>query len=158
MSEGSVIVSSMPPRKDYGPHQLADHLGTYRSMVERARHFGLIPEPDLPRGRWSAAVADDLREKLPEIEAGTKCLGAAGLKKRGWTEAMIRDLLGEPDWSADNPHYKTAAPMRLWRVQRIDAAETSPEFTARQERAQRACAAAAKATETRKVWKALGGT
>jgi hypothetical protein len=117
----------------------------------------LLPEPDLPRGRWSAAVADDLRKRLPEIEAGTKCIGAAGLKERGWTEAMIRDLLGDPDWSADNPYYKSAAPMRLWRVQRADAAETSAEFTARQERAQRACAAAAKATETRKVWKALGG-
>lgn len=157
MSEGSVIVAGMP-RKDFGPHQLADYLGTWHSAVERARGFGLIPEPDMPRGRWSAAVADELLGRWPEISAATECIGAAGLKARGWTEAMIRDLLGDPDWSADNPHYKSAAPMRLWRVQRAGQAESSPGFAQRQERAQRACAAAAKATETKQIWKLLGGS
>jgi hypothetical protein len=149
-------VDSMP-RDDYGPHQLAGFLGTYRSTIERARHFGLIPGPDMPRGRWSAAVADDLLGRWAEIEAATECIGAAGLKARGWTETMIRDLLGDPDWLADNPHCKSAAPMRLWRVQRAGQAEASPGFAARQEQARRACAAAAKAAETKKIWKLLGG-
>jgi hypothetical protein len=156
MSGGRVTVDAMP-RDDYGPHQLADYLGTYRSTIERARAFGLIPGPDLPRGRWSAAVADELHSRQDEIEAAAKCIGAAGLKARGWTEAMIRDMLGNPDWLADNPHCKSAGPMRLWRVQRAEQAETSPGFARRQEQAQKACAAAAKATETKKIWKLLGG-
>jgi hypothetical protein len=71
---------------------------------------------------------------------------------------MIRDLLGDPDLRTDNPHYKTAAPRRLWRLQKVEAAEARPEFASRRERAARQCAAAGKAAETRKIWKALGGT
>lgn len=70
---------------------------------------------------------------------------------------MIRDLLGPPDLTADNPHYKTAAPRWLWRLQRVQAAEASPEFAARRERAGLRRAAASKAAETRRLWKALGG-
>jgi hypothetical protein len=44
--------------------------------------------------------------------------------------------------------------MRLWRRQRAEQAEDSPEFARRQDRAARQRAAAA---ETRKLWKALGG-
>jgi hypothetical protein len=145
-------------RRDYGPHQLADYLGTFNGNVDRARFFGLIPGPDRDGGRrWSAAVAEEIRARWPETLAAIKCVGAAGLKARGWTEAMIRDLLGDPDLTVDNPHYKTAAPMRLWRLQRAEAAEALPEFTVRRERAAAQCAAAAKASETRKIWKALGG-
>ena len=44
-------------RRDYGPVQLADHLGLARWQLDRALAAGLIPGPDRPRGRWSAAVA-----------------------------------------------------------------------------------------------------
>ena len=40
---------------------------------------------------------------------------------------MIRDLLGEPDVLTDNPHYKTAAPRRLWLLQKVAAAEATAE-------------------------------
>jgi hypothetical protein len=70
---------------------------------------------------------------------------------------MIRDLLGDPDLYADNPHYKSAGPMRLWRLQRAEAAEGDPAFAARKERADRQRAAAGKAVETKKIWRALGG-
>jgi hypothetical protein len=148
-------------RRDYGPHQLADYLRAcwpdIYGSVDNARHFGLLPEPDRARGRWSAARAEEIRVRWPEIAAAARCVGAYGLKERGWTEAMIRDLLGDPDLTVDNPHYKSAAPMRLWRLQRAEAAETLPEFAVRRERAASHCAAAAKASETRKIWKALGG-
>ena len=144
-------------RRDYGPHQLADYLGAFYGQVDRARFFGLLPEPDRSGRRWSAAAAEEIRGRWPEIAATVECIGAPGLKARGWTEAMIRDILGEPDVLTDNPHYKTAAPRRLWRLQKVEAAEASPEFTLRRERAARQCAAAAKASETRKIWKALGG-
>lgn len=152
---------SATARRDYGPHQLADYLracwpDVYGS-VSNARTFGLLPGPDRARGRWSAALAEQIRARWPEIAAAAKCIGATGLRERGWTEAMIRDLLGAPDLLADNPHYKTAAPWRLWRLQRAEAIEATPEWAGRRERAARQCAAAAKASETRKIWKALGG-
>jgi hypothetical protein len=98
-------------------------------------------------------LADKIRERWPEISAASRCVGAYGLKERGWTEAMIRDLLGEPDRYVDNPHYKSAGQMRLWRLQRVEAAEAAPEFAGRKQRA-----GARKAAETREIWKALGGT
>jgi hypothetical protein len=145
-------------RREYGPHQLADYLGTFRGTVDRARLFGLLPDPDRGGGkRWSAAAAEEIRDRWPQVKAATECIGAPGLKERGWTESMIRDLLGEPDVLTDNPHYKTAAPRRLWRLQKAEAAEASPEFASRRERAGRQCASAARSAETRKLWKALGG-
>lgn len=149
------------PRRDYGPVQLADWLracwpDVYGS-VDNARHFGLLPEPDRARGRWSAALAEQIRATWPETAAAAKCVGAYGLKERGWTEAMIRDLLGDPDLLVDNPHYKKSGQWRLWRLQRAEAIEATAEFTARKERAARSQAAAAKAVETKKIWKALGG-
>jgi hypothetical protein len=153
----------MAPPNDYGPFQLTDYLracygSPLEASVDRARHFGLIPGPDRAGGkRWSAALAEDIRARWPEIAAASKCVGAYGLKERGWTEAMIRDLLGDPDLLVDNPHYKSGGPMRLWRLQRAEAAEAGPEFAAQRETASRRCAGAAKAAETRKLWKALGG-
>jgi hypothetical protein len=146
----------MPARRDYGPHQLADYLGTFHGSVDRARDFGLLPEPDRGGGRrWSAAAADKIHRRWPEIKAAIECIGAPGLKERGWTEAMIRDLLGEPDLLADNPHYKTAAPRRLWLLRKVEAAEAAPGFAERKDRAGRQCAAAAKGAEVKKVWKWL---
>jgi hypothetical protein len=150
-------------RRDYGPVQLAQYLHAcwpdLRGSVDRARHFGLLPEPDRGGGkRWSAALAEEIRARWPQIAAASRCIGAPGLRQRGWTEAMIRDLLGDPDLTADNPHYKTAAPMRLWRLQRAEAVEATPEFAGRRERAELQCAAAARGAETKKIWKALGGT
>jgi len=146
-------------RREYGPRQLAEYLGAPYGRVDNARFFGLLPKPDRSGGRrWSAAVAEDIRNRWPEIDAAAKCIGAAGLREHGWTEAMIRDLLGDPDLQVDSPHYKSAAPMRLWRLQRVEVIEASPEFARRRERAARQCAAASRSAETRKIWQALGGT
>jgi hypothetical protein len=142
--------------------QLADYLraayGPLTASVDRARYFGLLPQPDRAGGRrWSAARAEEIRAGWPEIAAAAKCIGACGLRERGWTEAMIRDLLGKPDLKVDNPHCSGAAPMRLWRLQRAEAIEATTEFAERRARAERQCAAAGKAAETRRLWKALGG-
>ena len=59
---------------------------------------------------------------------------AAGLKARGWTAAMIRDYLGEPDALTDNPHYRSAAPMRLYYQERCVEAE-QPGFSERRDKA-----------------------
>jgi hypothetical protein len=39
-------------------------------------------------------------------------ISIAGLKARGWTQALIT-LLGEPDVVTRNSHYAKSAPMRL---------------------------------------------
>lgn len=147
-------------RCDYGPVQLTAYLRQFyeRPYVFRARELGLLPEPDRANGtRWSHELAEQIRDRWPEIATAAECIGAVALKERGWTEAMIRDLLGEPDLRVKNPHYSSADPMRLWRLQRAEAAEGAPEFAGRKERAIRQCAAARKAAGTREIWAALGG-
>ena len=57
-----------------------------------------------------------------------KMLSRSGLRHRGWSPAMIRDLLGVEDATAQNPHYRNAAPMRLYRLSRVAAAERRPDF------------------------------
>jgi hypothetical protein len=138
---------------------MADYLGAFYGQVDRARLFGLLPAPDRGGGRrWSASVVEEIRGRWAEIAAAAECVGAPVLRERGWTESMIRDLLGEPDTTRDNPYYKCAYPMRLWRLQRAEAIEVTPEFAARRARGAVQCASAAKGAETRRIWKALGGT
>ena len=81
-------------RSAYGPVQLAEYLGASYTHVSRAREWQLIPEPDRSGRRWSAALAEAIRARWPEVQAAVECVGAVGLKERGWTDAMIRDLLG----------------------------------------------------------------
>ena len=114
----------MAPPNDYGPFQLTDYLierhgRPLGASVDRARHFGLIPGPDRGGGsRWSAALVKQISARWPEVAASAKCTGAPGLRERGWTESMIRDLLGDPDLYVDNPHYKKSGPMtrKLWKA------------------------------------------
>ena len=153
----SRVMTSGNRRSAYGPVQLAEYLGASYTHVDRARSWRLIPEPDRGGRRWSAALAEEIRGRWPEIAAAVECAGAVGLKERGWTEAMIRDLLGKPDTLRDNPHYKSAAPMRLWRLQHVEAVEATPEFAQRKARANGQRAAATKAAQTKKLWKLLGG-
>ena len=53
------------------------------------------------------------------------------LKDRGWTTALIRDFLGEPDWLVKKPHYSTAAPIRLYALERVEKAENNPHWQRR---------------------------
>jgi hypothetical protein len=53
------------------------------------------------------------------------------LKERGWTDAMVRDLLGGPDQLVPNPHYRSATPMRLWATDHVTTIEAGEDFTAR---------------------------
>ena len=78
----------MPARPDYGPRQLADYLGAFYAQVDRARDFGLLPEPDRGGGkRWSAAAADRIHARWPEIKAavapaeGGGGRGATGVRR-----------------------------------------------------------------------------
>ena len=63
-------------------------------------------------------------------------VGAPDLGQRGWTTAMIRDLLGDPDTTRRNPVYRTAAPMRLWLRARAEQVEQSDTFARRRRQAE----------------------
>ena len=56
-------------------------------------------------------------------------ISIAGLKARGWTQALIT-LLGEPDVVGRNSHYAKSAPMRLYDTARVASFEVSSEFLA----------------------------
>lgn len=77
-----------------------------------------------------------------------------GLKARGWTEAMIKQYLGEPDELKPNPHYKNAAPMRLYSLKRVEKVEKSKKFIEAKSAADRRKESAAKGVAT-KVEKAI---
>ena len=54
-----------------------------------------------------------------------------GLKERGWTDAMIRDLLGEPDERVQRSPYSRKPPYCVYDLERVQAAERQPEFARR---------------------------
>jgi hypothetical protein len=74
---------------------------------------------------------------------------APELKKRGWTDTAIKKFLSEPDATKPNPHYKTAAPMRLYKKSRVYGKERSRAFKAWREGVDKRKAAAQKAVETK---------
>ncbi|HEY9372041.1 hypothetical protein [Streptomyces sp.] len=51
-----------------------------------------------------------------------------GLRGRGWTDAMVRSLLGEPDVQGRSPRMWALAPVRLYLVARVKAVERTEEF------------------------------
>ena len=51
-------------------------------------------------------------------------ISIAGLKARGWTQALIT-LLGEPDVVRRNSHYAKSAPTRLYDTARVASFEVS---------------------------------
>lgn len=55
-------------------------------------------------------------------------LTQAALRERGWTPTAIRRFLGDPDRTARNPRYASAAPMKLWDEERVLAAEDTAEW------------------------------
>ncbi|MEV6049777.1 hypothetical protein [Streptomyces sp. NPDC052107] len=57
-------------------------------------------------------------------------VSTAGLRARGWTPGMVRQLLGEPDLLRRNPHFASAPRTRLCRLDRVETAERSEEFRA----------------------------
>ncbi|MGX9885908.1 hypothetical protein [Streptomyces sp. NPDC002276] len=77
-------------------------------------------------------------------------LSAAGLRARGWTAGMVRQLLGEPDLLRANPHVRSSPPTRLYCVERVEATERSDAFRAVAAAAARRSAAARGAARRRR--------
>lgn len=73
------------------------------------------------------------------------------IQSRGWTKTLISRFAARPDCEAENPHYKCAAPMKLYSLKRILKIEKRVRFRREFERAQARKAAAAKAAATKEA-------
>ncbi|MFJ9700593.1 hypothetical protein [Streptomyces fradiae] len=51
-----------------------------------------------------------------------------GLRSRGWTDRMVRDLLGWPDVQGRSLRGAAGPPVRLYLLARVEAVERAPEF------------------------------
>ena len=102
-------------------------------------------------GRFGDYSGFRISDCVPEQErsgiAVRDLLSIKDLGARGWTDAMITRFLGESDETATNPRYVTKSPMRLFRLNRVEAVEKQPNFqsalvqsASRRERAKRAAA------------------
>ena len=88
---------------------------------------------------------------MPANAGDTHLYGnAAQLKRRGWTDKLINDLLGAPDRTAPNPVYRSAARMRLYQRQRVEAAEQHPTFIQHLNKSANRRRTAAKASQHRR--------
>ncbi len=66
-----------------------------------------------------------MREKS---DTDKKWVSISGLKYRAWTEGNIKNFLGEPDRLVKNPHYRSAAKMKLYSLDRVLSVESSAQF------------------------------
>lgn len=71
------------------------------------------------------------------------------LKDRGWTATAIGNFLPEPDDERDNPHYKSAAPMKFWLRRRVHRSEKTKRFLQWKEGLAKRRASSQKAVRTR---------
>ncbi len=80
----------------------------------------------------------------------TLYLSKKALKARGWTDALIEDLLGAPDRTPVNMHYKSGPRVSLYTQVRVVNAEATDKFQAIQKDRAPRRAAATKAVETKR--------
>ncbi|MEY9997631.1 hypothetical protein ABIE67_009750 [Streptomyces sp. V4I8] len=81
----------------------------------------------------------------------TRYVTTPELAARGWTPAMIRNLLGTADRRQPNPRYRRASPMQLYDIRRVEQAEAGPEFTAARTKAARRSETARQAAHRRRT-------
>ena len=74
-----------------------------------------------------------LEGKVPRINHGRddNVIGIEDLKKRGWTDAMIRDYLGDEDLRTSVDHWANFSGRKVWFIERVNAAESMADFKER---------------------------
>ncbi|MGW5423349.1 hypothetical protein [Streptomyces sp. NPDC003943] len=80
----------------------------------------------------------------------TTYVSLAGLRVRGWSDAMVSEMLGQADVQGRDPRRWALAPVRLYLLARVEAVERTPEFAASAEAAGRAAAASLVAADRRR--------
>ena len=71
------------------------------------------------------------------------------LKQRGWTEGLIKKFLPKPDETKTNPIVKSAAPMKLYKITRVERIEKSEKFIQEMESISKRKIVARRAIETK---------
>jgi ATP-dependent RNA helicase SUPV3L1/SUV3 len=89
-----------------------------------------LGEPESERGgrRYHDAQKIVRAEALPAVIDAIRrhrLVTQAALRKRGWSRGDIKALLGEPDLVLPNPEIGVAAPVKLYRVGRVEDAEAT---------------------------------
>lgn len=79
-----------------------------------------------------------------------KYLSITALRKRGWNDELINQLLGPPDKTATNPNYRSGPLMKLYEEVRVLGAEESQQFQEKQRKFRERSIAAKSAAQTRK--------
>lgn len=77
------------------------------------------------------------------------CISCSELKRRGWTDGLIKKFLPTPDDTKTNPIFKCAAPMKLYKIKRVVKIEKSEQFIKEMEAISIRKNAAKKAVETK---------
>ena len=101
-----------------------------------------------PRQRKSVSAAPT-RTYYKKLYPREDLLSVPQLKDKGWTDAMIRDLLGESDDTRQNPKGVTKPRMKMWLVSRVDEVQNDPSFDNRLVKARNRSAIGTKAAEAR---------
>lgn len=92
----------------------------------------------------------DKKTKVKSASNPCQYVTTSALKERGWTDGLIKKFLGEPDDTKPNPHYRSAAPMKLYDMKRVEKTERSAKFKAEKEKSATRKQSAAKAVETKR--------
>lgn len=58
----------------------------------------------------------------------TKYITLSTIKERGWTDKLIKEYLPNPDKTAQNPHYRSASPMKLYELNKIINLEENIQY------------------------------
>ena len=66
---------------------------------------------------------------MPKKEESPKMITLSEVKKRGWTDGLMKSFHLEPELLARNPVFKCASPMKLYLLSRVEEIENNPEFT-----------------------------
>ena len=113
-------------------HQSHERMRAKGSTKRRSRKTGMTPD------REDALVDSMLaqaKDGISDDELMETTWSAAALRRRGWTDTLIRDILGEPHWLAPNPKYPNAgAPMKLWDRCRAEQLERTNVWQERRSR------------------------
>lgn len=87
--------------------------------------------------------------KLEKTETKQQFIIKSKLLERGWTSATIYKFMSEPDQTKRNPHYKNAAPMKLYLLDRVEQIEATDQFKIEKEKSIERKQAAKKAVFTK---------
>jgi hypothetical protein len=75
----------------------------------------------------------------------------AGLRARGWTDALIRTFVPDHDKEVPNPHHRSGPKMRLYLLGRVEEIERSEGFIVAKQIVEPRKVGAAKAVATKKA-------